>query len=63
MVQQRDMIKTAVSSKKIEHQPGFSEAVWAVAILVARAGEICGKPVRLQVESTHTLEMYVWVLT
>ena len=63
MVQRREMTRTAVASKKIEHQPRASEAVWAVAILVAHAGEIWGKPVRLQVGSTYTLEMYDGVLT
>ena len=63
MVQRREMTRTAVASQKIEHQPRASEAVWAVAILVAHAGEIWGKPVRLQVGSTYTLEMYDGVLT
>ena len=63
MVQRREMIRTAVASQKIEHQPRAWEAVWAVAILVAHAGEIWGKPVRLQVGSTYTLEMYDGVLT
>ena len=63
MVQRREMTRTAVASQKIEHQPRASEAAWAVAILVARADEIWGKPVRLQVGSTYTLEMYAGVLT
>ena len=63
MVQRRGMISTAVASQKIEHQPWSSEAVWAVAILVAHAGEIWGNPVRLQVGSTYTLEMYDGALT
>ena len=63
MVQRREMIRTAVASQKIEHQPRASEAVWAVAILVAHADAIWGKPVRLQVGSTYTLEMYAGVLT
>ena len=40
MVQRRAMTRTAVASQKIEHQPRASEAVWAVAILIAYAGEI-----------------------
>ena len=63
MVQRREMTRTAVASQKIEHQPRASEAVWAVAILVAHAGEIWGKPVRLRVGPTYTLEMYDGVLT
>ena len=63
MVQRRAMIRTAVASQKIEHQPQAWEAVWAVAILVAHAGEIWGKPVRLKVGSTYTLEMYDGALT
>ena len=63
IVQRREMTRTAVASQKIEHQPRASEAVWAVAILVAHAGEIWGKPVRLQVGSTYTLKMYDGVLT
>ena len=63
MVQRREMTRTAIASQKIEHQPWAWEAVWAVAIVVAHAGEIWGKPVRLQVGSTYTLEMYDGVLT
>ena len=63
MVQRREMTRTAVASQKIEHQPRSFEAVWAVAIFVAQAGEIWGKPVRLQIGSTYTLEMYDGVLT
>ena len=63
MVQRREMTSTAVASQKIEHQPRASKAVSAVVILVAHAGEIWGKPVRLQVGSTYTLEMYDGVLT
>ena len=63
MVQRREMTRTAVASQKIEHQPRSSEAVWAVAVLVAHAGEIWGKLVRLQVGSTYTLETYAGVLT
>ena len=62
MVQQREMIKIAVASQKIEHQPRSSKAVWVVAILVAHAGEIRGKPVCLQIGSTYTLDMYAEVL-
>ena len=63
IVQRREMTKTAVASQKIDHQPRAWEAVWADAVLVAHAGEIWGKPVRLQVGSTYTLEMYDGVLT
>ena len=63
MVQRREMTKTADTPQKLEHEPRVSGAVWAVAILVAHTGEIWGKPVRLQVESTYTLEMYDGVLT
>ena len=63
MAQRREMIRTAVASQKIEHEPRASEAVWAVAILVVHAGKIWGKPVRLQVGSTYTLGMYATVLT
>ena len=63
MVQRREMTRTAVASQKIEHQPRASEAVCGVAILVAHAGKIWGKPVRLQVGFTSTLEMYAGVLT
>ena len=63
MVQRREMTRTAVASQKIEHQPRASEAVWVVAILVAHADESWGKPFRLQVGSTYTLEMYDGVLT
>ena len=63
MVQRRAMTRIAVASQKIEHQPRAWGAVWAVAILVAHAGEIWGKPVRLQVGSTYTLGMYARVLT
>ena len=63
MVQRREMTKTAVASQKIEHQPRVFQAVWAVAIRVAHAGEIWGKPARLQAGSTYTLEMYDGVLT
>ena len=63
MVQRREMTRTAVASQKIEHQQRVWEAVWAVAVLVAHADEIWGKPVRLQVGSTYTLGMYARVLT
>ena len=63
MVQRREMTKTAVALQKIEHQPWASEAVWVVAIFVTHAGEIWGKPARLQIGSTYTLEMYDGVLT
>ena len=62
MVQRRELTKTAVASQKIEHQLRALGAVWAVAVVVAHAGKIWGKPVRLQVESTYTLEMYAGVL-
>ena len=63
MVQRREMTKTAVASQKIEHEPRALEAVWAVAVFVVHAGEIWGKPARLQIGSTYTLEMYDGVLT
>jgi hypothetical protein len=62
MVQRQGMTKTAVASQKIAYRPRFSEAVWAVAIFIAYAGENWRKPVRLWVESTYTLEMYAGVL-
>ena len=44
MVRRRKMNRAAVASqKKIEHEPGGSEAVWAVVILAAHAGEMWGK--------------------
>ena len=57
MVQRREMTKTAVASQKIEHEPRALEAVWAVAVFVAHAGEIWGKPVLLRVGPTYTLKM------
>ena len=63
MVQRREMIRTAVASQKIEYEPRASEAVRAVEIFLAHAGGIFSKPVRLQVGSTYTLEMYDGVLT
>ena len=63
MVQRRELNRTAVASQKIEHEPRTSEVVWAVAILVAHAGKVWGKPVRLQVGPTYILEMYDGVLT
>jgi len=63
MVQRLEMTKTMVASQRIEHEPWAWEAVWAGAILVAHVCEIWGKPVRLQVGPTHTLEMYDGVLT
>ena len=63
MVRWSEMTKTMGASQQIEHEPWTWEAVWAGAILVAHVDEIWGKPVRLQVGSTHTLEMYDGVLT
>jgi len=40
MVQRREMTKTAVASRKIEHQPGTWEVVWTVVIFVVHVGEI-----------------------
>ena len=57
MMQRREMSKTRVS-QRIDHEPRASETVWSVAILVAHAGQIWGKPFCLQVESTYTLYMY-----
>ena len=62
MVQRRAMTKTAVDSQQKEQEPLASESVWAVDICVAHAGEVSGKPVWLQAESTYPLEMYDWVL-
>lgn len=64
MVQQQwELIETAVASQTIELEPRISEAVWAVAFIVADARDIWSKPVRLQVESTYILKMYDSVLT
>ena len=63
IVQRREMTKIAVASQKIGHQPRAFEVVWVVAFLVAHAGEIWNKPVRLQVGSTYTLEMHFGLLT
>ena len=54
IVQRWEMTKTAVAPQKIAHEPRALEAVWAVAVFVAHAGEIWGKPVRLQIGSTYT---------
>ena len=62
MVQWREMRKTRVS-QRIDHEPRASETVWPVAILLAHAGQIWGKPFCLQVESTYTLDMYDGMLT
>ena len=63
MVQhQSELIETAVASQTIELEPRISEAVWAVAFIVADARDIWSKPVRLQVESTYILKMYDRVL-
>jgi len=43
MVRRRKMNRAAVALQKIEHEPGGSEAVWAVVILAAHAGEMWGK--------------------
>ena len=64
MVQQQwELIETAVASQTIELEPRISEAVWAVAFIVADACDIWSKPVRLQVESIYILKMYDRVLT
>ena len=63
MVQRLEITRTAVASQKIEHQPRASEAVWAVAFIVANARDIWSKPVRLQVESIYILKMYDRALT
>ena len=62
IVQWREMSKTRVS-QRTDHEPRASETVWAVAILVAHAGQIWGKPFCLQVESTYAPDMYDGVLT
>ncbi len=64
MVQQQwELIETAVASQTIELEPRISEVVWAIAFIVADAGDIWSKPVRLQVESIYILKMYDRVLT
>ena len=64
MVQQQwELIETVVASQTIELEPRISEAVWAIAFIVADARDIWSKPVRLQVESTKILKMYDRVLT
>ena len=63
MVQQQwELIETAVASQTIELELRISEAVWAIAFILADARDIWSKPVRLQVESANTLEMYDGVL-
>ena len=62
MVQGREMIRTAVASRKIEYEPLAFEAVWGVAILVAHVGEIWSKPVCLRIGFTYTPEMHDGVL-
>jgi len=64
MVQQQwELIGTAVASQTIELEPRISEAVWAVAFIVANAPDIWSKPARLQVESIYILKMYDRALT
>ena len=63
MVQWRAITKTAVAAQKIEPEQLAPGVLLAVDTWVAHAGEIFGKPVRLQAESTCTLEMYDGVLT
>ena len=64
MVQQQwELIETVVASETIGLEPRISEAVWAIAFIVADARDIWSKPVRLQVESTYILKMYDRVLT
>ena len=63
MQQQWGLIETVVASQKIELKPWISEAVWAIAFIVADARDIWSKPVRLQVESIYILKMYDRVLT
>ena len=63
MVQQQwELIETAVASQTIEFELRISEAVWAIAFIVADARDIWSKPVRLQAESIYILKMYYRVL-
>ena len=64
MVQQQwELIETAVASQTIEFELRISEAVWAIAFIVADVRDIWSKPVCLRVESMYILKMYDRVLT
>ena len=58
MAQRREMTETAFASQETDYEPWASEAMFAVGILGAYAGEIWGKPICPRVESTYTQKMY-----